>query len=134
MNAADWTSFGHNEYTNLQQEYGHESLFFHRVDLHQGLIELATRSEYEDCKPGPPVLIKTATEVETIDCDAGVLTLASGESVTKDLLVVADGAHVSPISKSMFYKLTDFRATSSLNSLASLIQLNELAALFTASY
>lgn len=102
VNATDWTRLDHYEYTNLQKEYDHDSFFFHRVDLHQGLVELATRAQYEDCKPGPPVEIKAGSEIKTIDCNAGVLTLTSGESVTRDLLVVADGAHVSSFQTYIF--------------------------------
>lgn len=94
INATDWTTMSHFEYTDLQKDYGHDSLFFHRVDLHRGLLDLASKAGYEDCKAGPPVAIRAATEVQAIDCDAGLLTLASGQSVTKDLVVVADGAHV----------------------------------------
>lgn len=94
VNAADFTTMSHNEYTDLKQEFGHDSLFFHRVDLHHGLVELATRPDYPDCKAGPPVSINVSTPVGNVDCEKGILTLESGESFTKDLLVIADGVHV----------------------------------------
>ena len=82
----------HDEYTDVKEQYGHDTLFFHRVDLHQGLLELAVQPEAE--LKGTPVTIRSGEEVQRVNCEDGTLTLASSEHIQKDLLVIADGAHV----------------------------------------
>jgi salicylate hydroxylase len=79
-------------YGNMEERYGHKNWSFHRVDLHDGLIKLATDP---DLSKGRPMKIRLATEVMGVDCSKGELTLANGEKTQKDLIVVADGAHVS---------------------------------------
>lgn len=73
-------------------------MFYHCVDLHQGLLELALEPDTDSGKKGTPIIVRTGTEVESVNCGEGILMLASGEQIRKDLLVVADGAHVSLMS------------------------------------
>ena len=73
-----------------EELYGYKCWFFHRVDLHEGLRLLAIDSS----GPGKPVAITLDSEVMEIDCEKGLLTLANGKKIQKDLIVVADGAHV----------------------------------------
>jgi salicylate hydroxylase len=79
-------------YGSMEEKYGHKNWSFHRVDLHEGLIKLATDV---DVSKGRPAKIRLATEVTDIDCEKGEMTTANGEKVRKDLVIVADGAHVS---------------------------------------
>ena len=73
-------------YEDIEARYGSPWLLLHRADLHQGLRTLlaATSSNAK---------IELASEVTSIDCQTGSLTLADGQTIKKDLIVVADGAH-----------------------------------------
>jgi hypothetical protein len=41
------------------------------------------------------VKIRLATEITGVDCDQGELSTAKGDKTQKDLVIIADGAHVS---------------------------------------
>lgn len=75
---------------DIEKKFGAPWNFYHRVDAHNSLKELATDPEL----PGKPAVIKLASQVVDLDCDSGVLTLKDGTTVQKDLVVVADGQHV----------------------------------------
>src|SRR2546423_4981899 len=75
---------------DVKEKYGVRWNFYHRVDAHNSLKELATDPNL----PGTPVTIKLASQVVDLDCDSGVLTLKDGTTVQKDVVVVADGQHV----------------------------------------
>ncbi|KAJ9500895.1 hypothetical protein H2202_003453 [Exophiala xenobiotica] len=79
-------------FTNTKQKYGDRWLLFHRADLHTGLKNLV-----EGRQPQPKINLGTA--VRDVDVDGGIITLATGEQVTKDLVIIADGAHSELISK-----------------------------------
>ncbi|KAI1752446.1 FAD/NAD(P)-binding domain-containing protein [Xylaria castorea] len=94
------------KYADIEAEMGAPCLSFHRVDLHKGLRALATEgSETGDDAndegeggnrnktKGTPVVIRLGCEVQNVDCEKGILTLADGSKVQKDLVIVADGAH-----------------------------------------
>ncbi|TRX94898.1 hypothetical protein FHL15_004359 [Xylaria flabelliformis] len=100
-------------YADIEVQMGAPCLSFHRVDLHKGLRALATEgSETGDDTDdeveggsrnrtkGTPVAIHLGCEVQNVDCEKGILTLADGSKAQKDLVIIADGAH----SK----RLTDF--------------------------
>lgn len=74
-------------FAKVEENYGHKFNAFHRVDLHNGLRELAREHDVAS--------IRLASEVCRIDCDAGSLTLADGTHVQKDLIVLANGDKVS---------------------------------------
>ncbi len=78
-------------YTKLKERFGYPYYLYHRVDLHNGLKELAlqTRNGYSRTQ------LRLASEIVEIDCEKGTLTLKDGRKILKDLLVVADGVHVS---------------------------------------
>ncbi|KAI8634703.1 FAD/NAD(P)-binding domain-containing protein [Xylariaceae sp. FL1651] len=42
---------------------------------------------------GIPVAIQLGCEVKAVDCERGILTLADGSTVQKDIVIIADGAH-----------------------------------------
>src|SRR5205085_9999150 len=80
------------KYDYLVPKYGAQWYFFHRVDLHNELKRLAT----EPTCGAQAAKINLSSEVVDVDCEAGTLTLANGSTHQKDLIVAADGVHVSP--------------------------------------
>jgi salicylate hydroxylase len=79
------------EYPDLEQQYGYKIWSFHREDLHRGLLDLAV--EQDEIK-GPPAIIRLGCNVRLVDFLEGRMTLADGENIKKDLIIIADGAHV----------------------------------------
>ncbi|KAK1762549.1 FAD/NAD(P)-binding domain-containing protein [Phialemonium atrogriseum] len=65
--------------------------FAHRVDLHQALKTLATTEEGD--APGTPVVIHLKSEVVGYDPETPSITLASGEVITPDVVIAADGVN-----------------------------------------
>ena len=68
------------------------TLALHRVDLHRVLRTKATGAEPANTIPA---VIHLGHQVEQVDSEAGLLTFEGGRTVQKDLIVVADGVHVS---------------------------------------
>ena len=79
-------------FAEVQEKFGYKFNAFHRVDLHNGLRELA-----EDQMS---VAVNLASEVCQVDCDSGTMTFANGTQVQKDLVVAADGDKVRRASLS----------------------------------
>ncbi|KAK4098495.1 FAD/NAD(P)-binding domain-containing protein [Parathielavia hyrcaniae] len=90
------------QYADMAGCFGHGSWFFHRVDLHRGLRDLATAPSSagisDDTDIGPPVELSLGCEVVGVDCEEGVLTLAGGRAIAKNLVIIADGARSRLIS------------------------------------
>ncbi|PSN72216.1 FAD/NAD(P)-binding domain-containing protein [Corynespora cassiicola Philippines] len=61
----------------------------HRVDLQQGLLDLATRADYT----GTPATITYNAPVASYDPIAGSITLEDSTTHTADLIIAADGLH-----------------------------------------
>ncbi|KAI1743576.1 FAD/NAD(P)-binding domain-containing protein [Xylaria scruposa] len=93
-------------YADIEAQMGAPCLSFHRVDLHKGLRALATEGSKtgddtdDGCEggsgnktKGTPVAIRLGCEVQNVDCENGILTLADGSKVQKDLVIIADGGH-----------------------------------------
>lgn len=74
---------------NTRRDFGAPWLLNHRVDLHNELKRLATTED----GPGQPAIIRTKARVQSVDCEQGIVTLESGETVQGDLIVGADGIH-----------------------------------------
>ncbi|KAI5477302.1 AAA family ATPase [Pseudohyphozyma bogoriensis] len=70
--------------------FGGDRVLYHRVDLHDLLKELATA---ENPSKGSPAEIRVASRVASCDAEAGTLTLESGETLSGDLIIGADGIH-----------------------------------------
>lgn len=68
-------------------KYGAERMMYHRADLHQALKERATSPKF----PSRPAVLRTASRVTCCDCEMGTVELASGEVLSADLIVGADG-------------------------------------------
>jgi salicylate hydroxylase len=75
-----------------KKEYGGDRLCFHRRDLHDTLKKAAVSPDRE----GDPVVVRTASKVVECDPSKGTVTLESGEIVTGDLIIGADGMYVNP--------------------------------------
>lgn len=82
------------EFPNIEEEYGNKCWTMHRVDLHKGLLQLATETD-ESGKKGQPVTIRLGQHVEELDPEKGIITFSDGKTLQKQLVVVADGVHVS---------------------------------------
>lgn len=94
LHAGNMEVLTHSELTNLKEQYGHDALTFHRVDLHRGLLELALQLGSGGQGNDRPIELRSGCEVDNVDCEGGLLTLSNSEQLSKDLLVIADGAHV----------------------------------------
>jgi salicylate hydroxylase len=77
-------------FRDVEEKFGAPWNFYHRVDAHNALKELATDPDL----PGKPAIVKLASQAVDLDCESGTLTLKDGTTVQKDLVVIADGQHV----------------------------------------
>ena len=75
----------------MVSKFGAEWYVYHRVDLHTELKRLALDTEGN----APPARFRLSAEVVDVNCEAGTLKLADGSNHQKDLIVAADGVHVS---------------------------------------
>ncbi|QDS73149.1 hypothetical protein FKW77_001913 [Venturia effusa] len=96
MSAQDLKVLYRQDYLNLDQQFGYKSWFFHRVDLHKGLLDLAVEPGQEE---EIPAKIRLSCEVKEVDFEGGKIVLADGSCIAKDLIVVADGAHSSIVNQ-----------------------------------
>lgn len=79
-------------YEHWESKYGAKGYFFHRVDLHSGLKELAQKPPSSN--PGfRAARIRLSSEVVGVDCETGIIELVDGQKFRKDIVVVADGVH-----------------------------------------
>ncbi|KEF52429.1 uncharacterized protein A1O9_11670 [Exophiala aquamarina CBS 119918] len=72
---------------NTTAKYGSERMLYHRVDLHDVMKSRCTDSAYS----GRPVTIRVSSKVVSCDVEQGTVVLESGERLTADLIVAADG-------------------------------------------
>ncbi|KAI1332732.1 putative salicylate hydroxylase [Xylariaceae sp. FL0255] len=81
-------------YPDLESLYGAPWYFIHRVDLHNELQRLAKASG-----PGfKGATLHLASEVKSLDCEEGLITLTDGRRFKKDLVIAADGVHSTTAS------------------------------------
>ncbi|KAF3052373.1 hypothetical protein E8E11_011113 [Didymella keratinophila] len=79
----------HIDFKYNRPEFGYDWLLMRRQALHEGLLDIASRTE-----PGQvPIEMFLGREAVALDCSAGRLGLKDGEEVVSDLVVVADGVH-----------------------------------------
>ncbi|OHF04108.1 hypothetical protein CORC01_00447 [Colletotrichum orchidophilum] len=72
---------------HLKKSYGAERMIYHRVDLHDALKSAATKGE----DGINPVNIRTGCVVQKCEPEAGTVRLESGEVLSADLIIGADG-------------------------------------------
>lgn len=77
--------------TEANKIWQHPWHLVHRVRLHQELKRLATSPE----GPGTPAVLKTSSRVVDVDTETATVFLEDGSQVQGDLVVGADGVHVS---------------------------------------
>lgn len=82
---------------NVPKKFGAKLNFYHRKDLHNTLKEMVQSAE--DGQLETAATIRLGQGVVDIDCDAGIIVLADGTRVQKDLIIVADGIKSRFISK-----------------------------------
>ncbi|UPK99777.1 hypothetical protein LCI18_010712 [Fusarium solani-melongenae] len=70
-------------------QFGADRILYHRQDLQAALGDAATSEHL----PGKPADIRTASQVVSVDCEEGVITLESGEEIHGDVIIGADGIH-----------------------------------------
>ncbi|KAK0609583.1 hypothetical protein B0T17DRAFT_546610 [Bombardia bombarda] len=73
----------------VQGVYGAPFYFAHRVDLHEALKVLATGTE----GPGEPAAVELRTQAVAYNPELPSIILSTGEVVTGDVVVAADGIH-----------------------------------------
>ncbi|KAM0345603.1 hypothetical protein ACHAPU_006256 [Fusarium lateritium] len=83
------------DFGQVEDDYDAPFMFFHRVDLHTALKDLAVA----DHLPGPPAVIRNGYSVTSLDCEEGTIGLDNGAVLNKDLIVVADGVHTKFIDE-----------------------------------
>ena len=90
-NADDLETLGNETYEDSQKVYGAKAWIFHRVDLHKELVELATG----EAGTGYPATVKLGCNATNVDFEEGVVDFEDGTGVKNDLVVIANGVHVS---------------------------------------
>ncbi|PBP22729.1 salicylate hydroxylase [Diplocarpon rosae] len=86
-------TFQENDNRDVAEKFGAPWYFAHRVDLHEELKRLATRTEGE----GRPAVVHLKSEVTRYDPEAGSISLSNGKDVVGDLVIAADGVHTGSI-------------------------------------
>jgi 2-polyprenyl-6-methoxyphenol hydroxylase-like FAD-dependent oxidoreductase len=81
-------------FDHVEKTYGSKWNFYHRVDMHQELKDLAV----DPNGPGKPAVIKLGSQVVDVDCEEGIITIKDGSKHQFDLVIIADGQHVSRIT------------------------------------
>ncbi|KIW19271.1 hypothetical protein PV08_03565 [Exophiala spinifera] len=71
-------------FANVEQQYGNKWYFYHRVDMHRQLREMAEAAGS---------IIRLGAQVMDVDPETGVIQLKDGSQIQKDLVIVADGQH-----------------------------------------
>ncbi|RVX72010.1 hypothetical protein B0A52_04608 [Exophiala mesophila] len=71
-------------FSNVEELYGDKWFFYHRVDMHRHLREMAEAAG---------TVIQLGKRVDDVDIDSGEITLKDGTKVQKDLVIIADGQH-----------------------------------------
>jgi 2-polyprenyl-6-methoxyphenol hydroxylase-like FAD-dependent oxidoreductase len=67
----------------------------HRVRLHEELKKRATSLD----GPGKPAVLKTCSRVSDVDQVQGIVYLENGETYKGDVVIGADGVHVSRLAQ-----------------------------------
>ncbi|PSN74693.1 FAD/NAD(P)-binding domain-containing protein [Corynespora cassiicola Philippines] len=90
VDAATLEVFERQDFAGVEGRFGGRMCSYHRVDLHSGLRELAEKGG---------AVIKLGCEVVDVEPERGVVHLKNGETIQKDLWVMADGCHTTFLPK-----------------------------------
>ncbi|KAJ9645596.1 hypothetical protein H2204_001177 [Knufia peltigerae] len=71
-------------FANVEQQYGNKWYFYHRVDMHRQLREMAEAFGST---------IRLGAQVMDVDPETGMIHLKDGSQIQKDLVIIADGQH-----------------------------------------
>lgn len=71
-------------FADVEKQFGNKWFFYHRVDMHRQLRELAEAQG---------AVIRLGKQVMDVEVDSGVIELRDGFKVQKDLVIIADGQH-----------------------------------------
>ncbi|KAH6949308.1 hypothetical protein DER45DRAFT_581078 [Fusarium avenaceum] len=82
------------DFSQVEDDYNAPFMFFHRVDLHTALKDVAVSPDL----PGTPVVINNGQAVSSLDCEDGTIVLVNGDTFHKDLIVIADGVRTKLIN------------------------------------
>ncbi|KAM0319450.1 hypothetical protein ACHAPQ_010319 [Fusarium lateritium] len=82
------------DFSQVEDDYSAPFMFFHRVDLHTALKDMAVSRDL----PGTPVVINNGQSVASVNCEEGTIVLADGDIFHKDLIVIADGVRTKFIN------------------------------------
>lgn len=113
-------------FSHVEDDYGAPFVFFHRVDLHTTLKEMALSSD--ERYPGLPVVIHNGHSVMSLDCEKATIVLDNGQTFQKDLVVVADGVRVSPRSMLLPSSLADLLGPNSSTKSPKKMSLSKISA------
>ncbi|MCJ1472600.1 hypothetical protein MMC13_001249 [Lambiella insularis] len=94
MNGQSGEIIERHPFADYQKLYGAPWLLYHRVDLHKELKNLAFETGANSSRVAK---LHLSSPIQEIGLD-GTLILPNGEKVKKDLVVVADGVHVTMAS------------------------------------
>ena len=89
VQAGNLTPIYHEEFSDIEKEFGYRLSFYHRADLHHCMRSLAESKEF----PGKLVL-RLGAKVKDVDSKLGVIHLEDGSQCQKDLVVIANGVWV----------------------------------------
>lgn len=98
-NICEWVSQGKpngekyfsGDMRGLKYSFAYPWQLCHRIDLHNALKAIATKDE----GVGMPVVIHLQSKVAAVDVEKTTITLRDGTVVESDLIIGADGVHVS---------------------------------------
>lgn len=83
-------------FANVEQQFGNKWYFYHRVDMHRHLRVLAEAAGST---------IRLGAQVIDVDPESGMIFLKNGSQTQKDLVIIADGQHVSVALSASFPSL-----------------------------
>ncbi|KPI35784.1 6-hydroxynicotinate 3-monooxygenase [Cyphellophora attinorum] len=75
------------KFSNIKEKYGDRMLLLHRADLHTGIMSIV------EALPEPKPKIHLGSAVKDMEPEQGSIILENGSTVSKDLVIVADGSH-----------------------------------------
>lgn len=83
------------EFPDCRKAFGAPWLFYHRGDLHAGLLKMATQQKYGPSGPGKLHLQSHVTDVDS----EGTISFDDGTSVKKDVVVIANGINSDLVAR-----------------------------------